>query len=541
VTSADGTSPRRGRTLPPGRPSARELLLAQRLAPDRIEALLRPFGLADPRRADALIQGMAGDPRARERLADIIDELLLCVSQAADPDLALTCFARFSEAALNRVELFAHLEQAPRTLELLARTFGASPFMAEILIRHPAYLYWVADPQVLHARRTRGEIARELRRALSPLRNEQRRLDLLRIFKRKELLHVGVRDLMRLATVEQTLAALSTLAEVLIEEAYRISRSFLARELRLAPASHPAMRALAREFAVLGLGKLGGGELNFSSDVDLVYIYASDSGSVPRSRAAAEAGPLARSDYFGRLARRITNALAHVGDEGHVYRVDLRLRPEGRSGPIAQSLRSLARYYATRGETWERLALLKAAPVAGNRALGERFRNRQRAFVFRAGLDEAARAEIRLLKQRIDSKIAARGQRRSNVKLGFGGIREIELSVQALQLAHGARLPRLRLRGTLAALGELRRARLLPEADARTLARAYVFLRDVENKLQMVSDAQTHSLPEDAAELRALALRLGFGDAERSAEDRFRAEYENTTKEVNAILRRVLY
>jgi glutamate-ammonia-ligase adenylyltransferase len=487
--------------------SVRDLLLAPQLAPEAVSVLLRPYGFRDPAGADRNLQRSAEDPRARELLAAMLPDLLESAGRSAEPDQALNCLERFLRASLSPLEILATLRERPRALELLVLTLGASPFMAEILIRNPTWFPWLADPQVLHARRETAEIEADLDRALDPLQSEARRLDMLRITKRREILHVGVRDLLRLASVEETVGALSALAEALLQAAYAIAEAGLRIEHGLPPLGARAARA-GSGFAVMGLGKLGAGELNFSSDVDLVYLYATDRGRVARSAKA----PL-WSDWARLLSRRVTAALGDTTAEGSVYRVDLRLRPEGGAGAIASALPTFERYYRSRGTSWERLALLRAWPVAGDRPLGQRMLERIRPFVFSRPFGAGEAHEILELKQRIDKKMAARGQSERNVKLGVGGIREVELVVQALQVRHGRRRPRLRDRSTLAALGGLREAGLLPAAEADALAKSYLFLRDVENKLQMVADAQVHSLPEREEEVRACALRLGYRDS----------------------------
>ena len=230
-----------------------------------------------------------------------------------------------------------------------------------------------------------------------------------------------------------------------------------------------------------------------------------------------------------------------VTGEGYVYRVDLRLRPEGRSGSVAQSLRSFEEYYHARGATWERLALLKAWPVGGDRALGTRFLERVRPFVYDRPFDAAALEDVRRVKQQIDRKIAERAESHRHVKLGVGGIREIEFICQAMQVRFGGRHRSLRERSTLGALDALRRTRLLalPEHDA--LVGAYLFLRDVENKLQMVSDTQVHALPEAPEEVRACALRLGYRDRDpRKAEDALLSDYRSHTEATHRIFQDVL-
>ncbi|MCI0526962.1 MAG: hypothetical protein L0Y56_05840, partial [Nitrospira sp.] len=256
-------------------------------------------------------------------------------------------------------------------------------------------------------------------------------------------------------------------------------------------------------------GKLGGRELNFSSDIDLMYLYTSDPGETTGGR-YGQGNRLINPEYFKRLSTEITSALSDVTVEGYVYRVDLRLRPEGKSGNIAYSLRSYEVYYESWGETWERLALIKVRPVAGDMALGAAFLEMIRPFVYRKYMDYAAINEIKGLKDRIDRKISAHKEKNLHVKLGFGGIREVEFSAQALQLLYGGKIQEIRERNTLLALEKLLQQGLLIEEDYIHLRDAYTFLRDVEHKLQMVHEFQTHTLPTDPEKLELCARRLGY-------------------------------
>jgi glutamate-ammonia-ligase adenylyltransferase len=251
---------------------------------------------------------------------------------------------------------------------------------------------------------------------------------------------------------------------------------------------------------------------------------------------ARRASAPTRDEYYAALARRVTSYLAETTAEGSVYRVDLRLRPEGRMGAVAQSLRGFEEYYRTRGRTWERLALLRARPVAGDRPLGVRFLGRVRPFLFGRPFDAAAVAEVRRLKEETDREVAKKGETERNVKLGTGGIREIEFLVQTFQLRFGRRRPGLRVRDTLGALDALRHGRMLGEEEHRDLRQAYVFLRDVENKLQMVADAQVHSLPASADEIRLCALRLGYRDErDRDAGEALLRDHRTHTEAVHRI------
>ncbi len=512
-----------------GARAVRDLLLARHLEPEKVAALLSRHGIRDAPAADRNLQAMAEDPLAREALAEVLPELLAALARSADPDQALNLLERFVRASLGTRSLYAHFRTDPRSLELLVLTLGASPFLAELLIRAPTWFYWVADPAVRFHARSARDIAADVDAALRAVPSEERQRQALRIAKRRELLHIGVRDLLRLASVEETVASLSALADVLVQKAFEISEAALRAELGL-----PRRKGAKDGFAVLGLGKLGGEELNFSSDVDLLYLYASDEGQMGTGSASRSRGDFARS-----LARRITAALGDLTEEGALYRVDLRLRPEGRVGKVAHSLAEAEDYYRDRASTWERLAFLKARPVAGDRALGLRFLKQLRPFVFGRPFGGAALREVLEVKRQLDQKVAERAETDRHVKLGFGGIREIEFVVQAMQLRHAQRRPELRERGTLAALRALHEAGLVPEQDLHDLESAYVFLRDVENKLQMVADTQTHTLPREQEALRACALRLGYTDGPAPAEELLLRDYRRHTTAANRVFRRV--
>ena len=503
----------------------KDILLAEQLDPARAAALLTPYGFKNPVRADANLQALAREPSERQLVAEILEEMLVCIARSADPDQSLTYLERFAHAALNRTHLFSYLRDSPRTLEILAKALGGSPYMAEILIRDPHHFYWVTDPQILYAGRKRRELRREMVRALKVIPDEQRQLDYLRALKRREMLWIGIRDLLKLCTVQETLSSLSLLAEVLIAAAHWICAASLRRQLAI-----PAGRLT--QFTVIAMGKLGGGELNFSSDVDLVYVYEDS---------ADNAGGRTASEYFRRLAQKITAGLKEFTGEGYVYRVDLRLRPEGEGSHIAESLESYDRYYRTRMSTWERLALLKAWPVAGDRALGRQFLTRARGWIHDRPFDAQALEDVRSMKRKIDKQMAAREQRTRNVKLGTGGIREIELIVQSLQVWRGGQIPAIHSRRTLDALAALCDADLMPDEECEALTDGYIFLRDVENKLQMVNDAQTHSLPRAPEELTACARLLGYTDSgQGSAAERFLGDYQQHTGRVNRIFERYL-
>lgn len=517
--------------------TTKDLLLAPQLNFQEVSALLGPYRLQDIKKADANLQRIADDPRARGLLAEILDELLNAVAQSPAPDQALNNFERFTQAAFSKTHLLSYLQQSPRTLSLLVKIFGSSPFLSDILIRNPEYFYWVFDPEVMKRPIRKQALLRDLGRSLRLLKAKEDRLDLLRIFKRKEILRTAVRDLLRAASVKETLRALTDLADVLIQKAYELCEKEMRRKYGIPLYRSVSGKKVRAGFTILAMGKLGGGELNFSSDVDLMYLYASRQGETSGGPGKTR---LSNPEYFERLSQEVSSALHAVKGEGYVYRVDLRLRPEGEMGLIANPLQGYRRYYAARGETWERLSLVKVRPVGGDLRLGKKFLGMVRSFIYNGPFGSKGREEVRRLKERIDEKISALNQTGFHVKLGFGGIREIEFIVQSLQVEFGGKEPGIRELNTMKALKKLLRFRYLSREDYRALSEAYLFLRDLENKLQMADDLQTHLLPADPNQAGICAMRLGYEDrGTLPAADQLLNDYRGHTGRVRRIFQKV--
>jgi glutamate-ammonia-ligase adenylyltransferase len=431
------------------------------------------------------------------------------LAAAADPVVALT--------GLQRV-LDAHPAPPPTELGALLRALGGSPALATALTTEGAG--W---PDVFAGI---GTAVRPLAEHVTLLSAEapgdraglQRRL---RAHCRRELVRIGGRDLVGAATVDDTVRELSVLAEAIVEVAVAMTRRRLEREWK-APVDGP--------FAVLGMGKLGGEELNYSSDIDLVYVYARD-GEHPSGRTNREC--------FVRLAEEVTRAISEVTGDGVCFRVDLRLRPGGREGPLAASVGATVSYYESWGQTWERAAWLKARAVGGDRSLGEALVRELEPFVFRRYLDFATLEELKEMKRKVDASLAEADRQGRDVKLGRGGIRECEFWVQAHQLIHAGKDARLRERGTRPALQALADAGYVEPARAGTLAAAYRFLRDVEHKIQIAHQRQTQRLPQDPHERLVLARRLGFRGPTATTD--FEVAFAHHTGGVHACFEQLFY
>ncbi len=516
----------------------KDLLLSRQLDFQQVSSLLSPYGFREVKKADTNLQLIADEPRVKQLLAEILDELLDCLSQSPDPDQALNYLERFTRAAYSKTQLLVYLRDSPYTLALLAKLFGSSPFLSEILIRNPAYLYWIADPQILEKEKPKSSLNREVSATLRNLKSQERKLEALCILKRRELLRIGVRDLLKKSSLEEITTALSVLAEILLQKVFEICDQSMRHRYGVPLRRNTSGKRRRADFTVLGMGKLGGGELNFSSDVDLLYLYDSSSGKTSGLRGKTARNQISNAEYFRRLSQEITSALSGITNEGSLYRVDLRLRPEGRAGQIAYPLKGYQQYYRSRGETWERLALVKAWPVAGNHSLGKQFIKIISSFIYHPPLSLKNLQEIRHIKERIDNKMLTRGEDKLNVKLGIGGIREIEFIVQSLQIILGCKIPKIRERNTLKALEKLFKQRLLPREACFDLREAYIFLRNVEHSLQMVHEFQTHLLPDNPQEMKLCALRLDYRDKDAvSAMDQFLTDYRLHTGRVNHLFR----
>ena len=324
----------------------------------------------------------------------------------------------------------------------------------------------------------------------------------LRIYRRREMLRLGAREL-GWATTEEVAGELSWFADACLELSFRFCDGELRREY-----GEPMTEDGPASFVVIAMGKLGGEELNFSSDVDVCYFYSSDAG-----QAGSGSNERSLHEYYSELSRRITAAIEEVTADGTIFRVDLRLRPEGRSGPLCNSMPAAERYYEAFGRTWERQALLRARACAGDRAFGARLLAMLEPFVYPRNIDPRMVSEIRELRAMFRPPAVATGADEAfDVKLGTGGIRDVELVVQTLQLLHGGKLRDLRERTTPRGLHRLWIAGLLGDREMRALSAAYRFWRQLEHRVQLEDGAQTHRLPCDDAGRARLAERLGWLD-----------------------------
>ena len=415
----------------------------------------------------------------------------------------------------NPMPLVEVVEQFPLGEAALLHLLAVSSICATRLTRNPETLLWLAQPEVCLASRGHAEMLAELH-AFAGNAAADSNFGALRFWKNREMTRVAVRELAAVAPLEETTGELSQIAEICLRRVF----DFWDAELRQRYGSPKA------EFAIVALGKLGGSELNHSSDVDLLFLYSEEGQLAPH---------ISYHQFFNRLGNKILETFSTPHAAGSLFRVDLRLRPEGSAGPLARSLESMENYYSGFGETWERIALIKARGIAGSRELAYDFLRLHQPFIYPKSATPDLLDEIANIKHRIERDVVGLEKLERDVKLGRGGIRDIEFIVQTLQLIHGARNPFLQEPSMLKALRALRELDLLPHDEVLALDNAYRFLRRVEHRLQIEAEQQTHTVPDEQDPLSRLARSLRFS----SASD-FTAALHNRMGSVRPIFQRII-
>ncbi|MGH8025018.1 MAG: bifunctional [glutamate--ammonia ligase]-adenylyl-L-tyrosine phosphorylase/[glutamate--ammonia-ligase] adenylyltransferase, partial [Limisphaerales bacterium] len=402
---------------------------------------------------------------------------------------------------------------------VLASVLSGSQFLTALLKSNPGMLSELDFERLRFARRADG-LRRETQLFLKP------RLDALdydgalgelRRLRQRENLRIAARDLGGLSDVVEVTQELSDLADVCLDAVLQVvTKQWVGKFGR--PFHQDADgRWQPTPFCILGLGKLGGQELNYSSDVDILFVYG-DEGDVfkePPTGTQSRRPVLSNHQFFCKLAEAVSAETARNTPEGFLFRVDARLRPEGDAGPLARSLESCENYYAQWGQTWERMMLIKARPVAGDKGLGSEFLEMIQPFRFPGSVSPEILREIAATKDRLEQEVVRAGELDRNVKLGRGGIREIEFIVQSLQVLHAGRMPFLETSQTLPCLKKLAQYGLLSSVETGQLDAAYRFLRDLEHRLQMEANLQTHTVPEDRPSRLRLARLMHFKTLER--------------------------
>lgn len=435
--------------------------------------------------------------------------------------------------------------QIPALVDLLAIPSGsrdalltilsASPYLTTTLVQDAGFLLDTFAGDAWRALQSVEELDAELAGMLQGVSTPDEAMKPLRTFKQRAYLRIAVCDLMKQSGTPAVLERLTDVADLCLQAAHDVCGMKLeARHGRpMLEGSKPS------GFAVIGMGKLGGRDLNFSSDIDLLYVYDATDGRTEKDRTSTY-------EYYPKLARAITDLISRLTPDGQVFRVDLRLRPEGRAGDIANSIEGYRWHYEIQGQAWQRQALLKARCSAGSREVGGRFLDTIQPFVFYPALDQPLILEdINHMRERIAKALIERGSGDYHVKLGKGGIREIEFIAQGFQLVYAGFQGWPWERGTRRMLASLAEKGYLSDDEASDLDDAYLFLRDLENRIQMTSGHQTHEIPRERGAQAVLAGMMGLSgttlEAREAAPDRMLSAYARHTARVHQIYDRVFH
>jgi [glutamine synthetase] adenylyltransferase / [glutamine synthetase]-adenylyl-L-tyrosine phosphorylase len=447
--------------------------------------------------------------------------LLADIAASAAPQLAARSLAALAAAHPDPEGFTARLRGRLGFRRRLVPLVAASRSLGAWLVTHPTEADRLADGREFATRRPRDELVAEAVATVAGHRGDPAAAwDALRRFKRRELLRVAVRDLAGQVLVDEVAAELADLADACLEAALVVATA----ESGYDP---PPMR-----LAVLGMGKLGGSELNYVSDIDVLFCHEPVEGAEPEAAARAAE----------RVARGVMRGLSAVTSEGTCFEVDANLRPEGRNGPLSRTLGSFLAYWDRWAQPWELQALIKVRSAAGDAALAARFCDEAAERVYPERLDPETVPAVRRMKARVEQSSKARAGGDRQVKLGPGGLRDVEFAVQLLQLVHGRHDPGLRSGSTLVALDRLTAAGFVGRADALQLAQAYRFLRLVEHRLQLASERRTHTIPSGEEARRWLARTLGYRDGpEASALERFEADRRRHAAAVRGLHEKLFY
>ncbi|MDF1513867.1 MAG: glutamine synthetase adenylyltransferase, partial [Anaerolineae bacterium] len=454
-------------------------LLYDKLHAEEVQRWLNSVGIMDWRNTHQRLLRMAQDYNIRPTLALVLPYLMVNLEQVANPDAVIIYLERLLNQSSKPQATVEILAENPRAIDILVRLFTSSQFLTEILLHHPEYFTQLVTLPQISVWKSKKQLAEELSLLMenSPDKTPDAQVDYLRQFQRQEFLRIGVCDLLELFDLAAVTAQLAYLADSLVSASLKLAAALTS--------------CTTQGFAVLAMGKLGGAELNYSSDIDLLFV----------ARTNAEA--------YRTMGEKLIDILTRVTKEGFLYRVDMRLRPWGKSGPLITTHRGFLTYHLSHARLWEKQALLKARVIAGDIAAGNELLEIIEPQLY--AMDSAAlRTHVFNMKQQTESLLQQRGQAWGEVKLGEGSIRDIEFVIQYLQMVHGRTHPDVRSTNTLDALDRLRSLKFLRPYEYRILREGYVFLRTVEHHLQMMHYHQTHSLPDNPTAMSHLARRLGF-------------------------------
>ncbi|NIL97182.1 MAG: bifunctional [glutamate--ammonia ligase]-adenylyl-L-tyrosine phosphorylase/[glutamate--ammonia-ligase] adenylyltransferase [Planctomycetales bacterium] len=491
-----------------------DLVLAPEPTTEQIEQVLGAYGFVDVAQAYRNLMELSQEKirflstrRCRHFLAAIAPALLKAIARRPDPDSTLIQLCKVSDSLGGKGVLWELFSFNPPTLELYVDLCATSPYLSGILISNPGMIDELMDSLVLDKLPTLAELEATLQDLCHAAEDTD---PILHSFRNAQNLRVGVRDILGKETIEATTAALADTAEACLRQITRGQYAKLVDRLGEPVITDGPRAGQVCELIILAMGKFGGRELNYQSDLDIIFLYEAEGSTQQRRPTRRSVEKTSNRHFFGELGRRIINVASRMGPYGRLYEIDPRLRPTGRSGPLATSLSELGRYFAEGdGQLWERMALCRARVVVGNRAASQAADQAVAQAAFGRDWRPADAVEVLDMRRRLE-ETAGQG----NIKRGVGGLVDIEFITQMLQLRYAAQLPEIRQPNTLAALAALNAAGRLEEDHFQFLTQSYRWLRRIETRLQLMGSSARDAIAEEAGEQNKLAQALGYPDGE---------------------------
>jgi [glutamine synthetase] adenylyltransferase / [glutamine synthetase]-adenylyl-L-tyrosine phosphorylase len=515
-------------------------LLDQKADPELVKDMLAKRRFEDVDRAFENLICLRNGPqkgtlteRSRSILEKIAPLLVQGLFESPDPDMALANLERFLNAVGGRSSYYALLAENIQTLKLLVSLFGMSEFLSKILISHPELLESMVSSTHDSISKPKEVMEEELGYLLDRTGYIEEHLDQLRRYRNEEFLRIGLNDIHGRLSQREVTSQMTLLGEACLAAAHSLAVRELKRFGTPLIGHEGAAGNGEAGLAVIAMGKMGGGELNYHSDLDIIFVYDYQGATDGDKQ-------ITNHEYFAKLAQKMISILTMQTREGYVYKIDTRLRPSGNAGPLVTSLESFLDYHRKEAQIWERQALTKARVVLGDTTLAGQLHEVIGQTVYGSSLGNDGRREIHRLRMRMETELARETAGSYNIKTGRGGLVDVEFVVQYLQLRYGCRYPELRTTSTVVALKEIRALGLVPDTVSETLYTGYLFLRKLENRLRIIHDYSVSDLSGPKNYMDKLARRLGYDSTLKNPGVVLISDYEEITGKIRDCYDRVM-
>jgi glutamate-ammonia-ligase adenylyltransferase len=494
---------------------------------------LSASGFSDPKRVARFLTLLRDGPqfshpteKSIQDFYSVLPGILELCAKVPRPDSAIDNLVKFIEASGTRETYLSLFNSSAKLLELLLILFGSSDLLSETLIKQPDLVDILLDLESVYRFKAPEKTSEDWQRILQSCKDLASKKIALRRLKHGEELRIGIRYLIKEADLMGTLADLSTLADLYLQ---------IVTDLAFQELNKNSPHPLPRDFAIFGLGKLGGRELNFGSDLDIIFVYDEP---VVQEESLSDGELIA---HYVKVSRLIYELTSEMTPAGFAYKVDTDLRPEGSRGDLVLSVKGYEEYFKTRARIWERQAMTRVRFVAGNFELGKKFLKVAHEFTYRKKLEYGSLIEISRLRERMEKELARESKKGKNIKLGFGGLADIEFILQILQMMHGYQNPKLRCTNMPEILKVVSAYGILDQTSADQVLANYLFLRNLECALRIVKPSSSSYLPKDKNSQGALARLLGYKEAGTDQRaDALMLDYDTTTRRVREFYRKTL-